>query len=301
VPPSPACCWLGPSCRSAAALIRPGPGRAVAYVDWEQQEFGIAAALSGDAAMEDAYGSGDPYLAFARQAGAVPPDATKQTHGLTRDLFKTCALAVQYGMGERSLAQRIGQSPARARELLALHRQTYPAYWRWSDAAQDFAMLHGYLETVFGWRVHIGPDANPRSIRNFPMQANGAEMLRLACCLATERGIHVCAPVHDALLIEADADAIDGAVAETQTAMREAGELVLAGFPLRTDAKVVRHPERYADDRGRRMWETVWGLIESAGGPDTPRAGATPCAAGTPRACATGVLTPAEPPSSLLS
>ena len=33
------------------------------------------------------------------------------------------------------------------------------------------------------------------------MQANGAEMLRLACCLATERGIEVCAPVHDAVLI----------------------------------------------------------------------------------------------------
>ncbi len=25
-----------------------------------------------------------------------------------------------------------------------------------------------------------GPDANPRSLANFPMQANGAEMLRLA-------------------------------------------------------------------------------------------------------------------------
>ena len=35
------------------------------------------------------------------------------------------------------------------------------------------------------------------------MQANGAEMLRLACCFATERGVRVCAPVHDAILIEA--------------------------------------------------------------------------------------------------
>ena len=61
-------------------LIRPGPGTALAYVDYEQQEFGIAAALSGDPAMMDAYRSGDPYLAFARQAGAVPAEATKQTH-----------------------------------------------------------------------------------------------------------------------------------------------------------------------------------------------------------------------------
>jgi hypothetical protein len=258
-------------------LIRPAPGRAVAYVDWEQQEFGIAPALAGDAAMQDAYRSGDPYLTFAKQAGAVPPDATKQTHGPIRDLFKICALAVQYGMGELSLAQRIGQSPARARELLALHRQTYPAYWRWSESAVNHAMLLGGLHTVFGWRVHVGSDANSRSLANFPMQANGAEMLRLACCLATERGIQVCAPVHDALLIEADDGAIDAAVADTQRAMCEASELVLPGFPLRTDAKIVRYSDRYLDERGRRKKETVWKLIaEEETGRDTPGRIATP-------------------------
>jgi len=41
-------------------LIKPAAGMAVAYVDWEQQEFGIAVALSGDRAMADAYASGDP-------------------------------------------------------------------------------------------------------------------------------------------------------------------------------------------------------------------------------------------------
>jgi DNA polymerase I len=74
-------------------LIQPPPGHGVAYVDWSQQEFGIAAALSGDAAMQAAYSSGDPYLTFAKQAGAVPPDATKESHKLERELFKTCALA----------------------------------------------------------------------------------------------------------------------------------------------------------------------------------------------------------------
>jgi hypothetical protein len=90
-------------------------------------------------------------------------------------------------------AGRIGQPPIRARELLRLHRQTYYEFWRWSDAAVDHAMLTGGLHTVFGWRVQVPAQANDRSLRNFPMQANGAEMLRLACCLATERGIEACA------------------------------------------------------------------------------------------------------------
>ena len=87
-----------------------------------------------------------------------------------------------------TLARRIGQPPIVARDLLRAHRETFSKFWRWSDAAVDHAMLTGALHTVFGWHVHVGENPNPRSLRNFPMQANGAEMLRLACCLATERG-----------------------------------------------------------------------------------------------------------------
>jgi hypothetical protein len=244
------------------SLIRSAPGRAVAYVDWSQQELAIAAALSGDAAMMDAYRSGDFYLTFAKMAGAVPADATKQTHAAEREHFKTVALGVLYGLSADGLARKLAVPPCRGRELLDRHRRTFRHFWEWSDWIEMEAMLTGRLRTVFGWTVHVGPDANPRSLRNFPMQANGAEMLRLACCLATERGISVCAPVHDALLVEADADAIDAVVDRTQEAMREASELVLPGFALRTDAKIVRWPDRYLDERGRRLWETVCRLLE---------------------------------------
>ncbi len=97
------------------------------------------------------------------------------------------------------------------------------------------------------------------------MQANGAEMLRLACCFATERGIRVCAPVHDALLIEAPLDDLGGAVAATQGAMEDASRLVLAGFPLRADASLVRSPDRYTDPRGQRMWDSVWEIVAELG------------------------------------
>ena len=155
-------------------------------------------------------------------------------------------------MGPESLSRSLDQPTGDARELLRLHRQTYPVFWRWSEAAVNHAMLRGWLQTVFGWRVQVGPRANPRSLANFPMQANGAEMLRLACCLATECGVIVCAPVHDALLVEGPADEIQGVVAETQRVMVEASRVVLSGFELRSDAKVVSHPDRYTDPRGER-------------------------------------------------
>jgi hypothetical protein len=244
------------------SLIKPEPSTALAYVDYEQQEFGIAAALSGDKAMQAAYLSGDPYLAFAKQAGAAPPSATKQSHPSQRALFKACILAVQYGMGAQSLAQRIDQPEVVARDLLRQHRETYAAYWRWSQAAVDFAMLRGQLHTVLGWRMNVGPNSNARSLANFPMQANGAEMLRLACCTATESGLSLCAPVHDAFLIEAPVSEIDAAVAAMESAMAEASEVVLGGFRLRTNLEAtVFHPDRYMDDRGRQMWEIVMSIL----------------------------------------
>ena len=252
-------------------LIRPAPGYGLAYLDWSQQEFGIAAALSGDPHMMAAYGSGDPYLEFAIQAGAVPASATRDTHPMIREQFKTCALAVQYGMGAESLGVRIGQPTSQARELLTLHHQTYRTFWQWSDASLDCAYLHGSLSTTFGWTVHVAPRANPRSIRNFPMQANGAEMLRLACCFATEGGIRVCAPVHDALLIEAPLGDLECAVATTLSAMERASCVVLDRFPLRAAASLIRFPDRYADPRGQRMWDTVWDILAELDGGGVPR------------------------------
>ena len=96
------------------------------------------------------------------------------------------------------------------------------------------------------------------------MQANGAEMLRLACCLGTEWGIEICAPVHDAVLIIAPLERLCADVARMQDAMREASRIVLDGFELRTDAILVRHPDRFMDERGIVMWQRVMTLLGRA-------------------------------------
>jgi hypothetical protein len=243
------------------SLIRPEPGRALAYVDFSSQEMGIAAALSGDGALIDAYQSGDIYLSFAKRAGLAPADATKATHGELRDRCKAAVLGTLYGMGPETLARRIGRPPCEARELLRLHRGSYPRFWRWSDDTVASAVLNGRTQTVFGWRLQVGAEFNARSLMNFPMQANGAEMMRLAASLATERGIAVCAPVHDAFLIEAPVERIEGAVEELQSCMRDASRIVLGSLELGSDAVLVRWPERYRDKRGTVMWETVTKLV----------------------------------------
>jgi hypothetical protein len=246
------------------SLIKPCEGMALAYIDWKSQEIAIAAALSGDTALSDAVQSGDVYLAFAKMARLAPPDATAETHGRVRDMCKACVLGINYGMGARALALRTGLSERASADLIERFEQTFPRFVEWLEEVLAQAQLHGYLSTRLGWTLKTAPQHRPTSQRNFPMQANGNELLRLACILATERGVRVCAPVHDAVLIEADEARIDEAVAEMRAAMDEASRTLLGGLAVRTTAEIVRWPARYVDaKRGKEMWARVMGLLET--------------------------------------
>ena len=243
-------------------LIKPSPGFGVAYIDWASQEFAIAAVLSGDPAMLAAYESGDPYLEFAKKANVVPLDGTRKTHEKERELFKQCALGVSYGMEEQSLALRIDRHLLIARSLLRHHREIFRRFWEWSDNRVRRTMFMNVTYTVFGWKYHVTADPNVRSIRNFPMQATAAEILRLACCLGTEAEIRICAPVHDAVLIEAPLERLDEDIARMRGFMDQASAIVLDGFKLRTEYVAVRYPDRYMDEaRGRPFWDTVMSLL----------------------------------------
>jgi hypothetical protein len=247
-------------------LIKPPPGHGVAYIDWSQQEFGGQAALSGDRKMLAAYDSGQPYVDLAIQAGMAPANATKKTHKPLHEMFKRCALGINYGMGETSLAAYIGKPVPVARDLRRAFLRTFKAANAWADAAVDHAVLHGSIHTVFGWTLHTAAGFNPRSLRNFPMQANASEMLRLACCFGSERGVEICAPVHDALLICAPLDRLEHVIAVMREAMAEASRIVLGGFELRTDVHRVDYPDRFQDERGERMWRAVMELIAKCAG-----------------------------------
>ena len=158
--------WL---CSWLRGLIMPEPGRALALLDYRQQEFGIGAALSEDSAMQAAYRTGDPYLTFGKQAGLIPSDATRESHPGERERFKACLLGVQYGMGHGSLAKKVGGPPWLGRELLELHQRTYREFWEWSDAVENHALLHRRLRSAFGWDIYVGQEPNTRSLRNFPL------------------------------------------------------------------------------------------------------------------------------------
>lgn len=74
--------------------------------------------------------------------------------------------------------------------------------------------------------------------------------------------LNVLAPVHDAILIEADLDCIQEVVKITQQALAEASEIILDGFTLRSSANIVCYPDRYVDERGRATFERIISILE---------------------------------------
>jgi hypothetical protein len=111
--------------------------------------------------------------------------------------------------------------------------------------------------------MNIQSDLNPRSLRNFPMQANASELLRIACILMVENGITLCAPVHDAVLIQASDDLIEEHVAIGQTCMRLASQKMLSGFALSSEAVIIRHPQRFLDDGATEFWQRVITILQA--------------------------------------
>jgi hypothetical protein len=249
------------------SLIKPGPGQAAAYVDWSSMEFGIAARLSNDPLMLEFYRNGDPYLSFAKRVGAAPLDATKRTHEHLRDRYKTGLLSIQYGVRSETLASRLGISTFAAHEMIGQHHEIFSVYWRWVDDWIAHVLDTGVMWTPLGWECRTGiTEFNERSIGNFPVQATGADILRVACILATRHDLKLIGQVHDALLIEAPIECIEADVALLQELMRRASRIVLNTSPndpfeLRTDATIVRYPDRYSDPRGVKIWANVLDLL----------------------------------------
>jgi DNA polymerase-1 len=281
-------------------LIKPERGRVVIISDYSQQEFGVGAGLSRDMAMQRAYDSGDSYLGFAVEAKAItavevqhylrrqktrktgrdlPFDATDKAVHTVRELYKPVVLGIQYDRTEIGLAAALDLQPIEARRLIDQSHKAFPQFWAWSDARVNYALAHRQTATVLGWTLHLPPERveeidgrvriklpNARSVRNFAFQANSAEMTRLATRMAFERasecGLRVLMTMHDAIAAEADEANSLAALAILEACMVEASRIILGGFALRVDSKIIGYPNRYSDPRGETMWREVMMLLD---------------------------------------
>lgn len=247
------------------SLVKPPEGYAFVNADWSSQEIGIAAYLSGDANMKAVYQAAvdgqDVYMKFAELAGLVPVGARREDHELMRSRAKVTFLASNYGAAAGTIADKLKVSKAEASRLLRIYADTFSQYVNWGRDIQNFAFQRGELQTRWGWRRLIGPDPtrrsglpNPRSILNWPVQATGAELMRMAAILCVENGLRICGTVHDSLMLVAPLELADEHAAALKTIMIDVTETAL-GMPSAVDLTIARYPDRYFDEDGRADWE----------------------------------------------
>ena len=244
------------------------PDKIGLYLDWRTQEVGIAAALSNDPVLMADYRGGDVYYSLARSSGLTAdpdPKHWKDNNQDMRQRMKALQLGINYGMGVPSLAKGLDRHPLIASALIENHRRVHPRFWEWRDQQVQNAMLERQIETVWGWPLHITTSPNKRTLYNFPMQGNGAEMLRLAAWRLCEVGLVPCMLVHDGILFELDNDE---QVEQAIEIMRSAGREVCNGFEIGVDVdKKLIGGARYYDKRPKaiEMWATIIDTLADIG------------------------------------
>ena len=179
--------------------------------------------------------------------------------------MKPLQLGINYGVGVPSLARGLDRHPLIASGIIEAHRRTYPRFWRWRDEMVLSAMLNRRIESVFGWPLRITTSPNRRAIYNFPMQAGGAEMLRLAACRLCEARIVPAMLIHDGILLELENfEQLEHA----KEIMRGAGRDTCDGLEIGVDVdQKLENGARYRDKRpmAKKMWKTMMRTLQEIG------------------------------------
>lgn len=192
-------------------LVEPPPGKAMCSIDYGSEEFFLSALMSNDPDMINAYLSGDVYFYFAKQAGAVPPDAKREDYEDIRNLFKATVLGISYLMSKYGLATKltndtgIFHDPDKAQEMIDKFYDVFYVFYGWQIDAINEYNEGNFIKLPCGW--YMWPDnENFRSAANCPVQGFGASVMRKADKLAYDKGLYVPFTLHDALTIEYDKD-----------------------------------------------------------------------------------------------
>jgi DNA polymerase-1 len=226
----------------------PEPGYRMLAADYSQIELRIMAHLSGDERLLAAFAAGqDIHRATAAEIHGLQPEAVSSEQ---RRSAKAINFGLIYGMSAFGLARQLGIERGVAQEYVDLYFARYPGVREFMDRIRVQAAADRYVETLFGRRLYLTNinhsnnqlrSAAERTAINAPMQGTAADIIKRAM-IQTDHWIRTEQPpvrmimqVHDELVFEVEADAVDDASDRIKTIMQGAAELKV---PLIVDAGV---------------------------------------------------------------
>ena len=253
--------WGAP--RYIRTIIHPDKDKIIVSADYKSQEPHIQANLSDDKNMKAALATGDIYIATAKLAKAIPDNATDKTHPVERQIYKTSFLAIGYGQEAHGLAVKLGVP---FYEAATIHRSiidAYSTYHEWADRWILKGMQRGYFKTMYGWNRYLTfkDNINPRSLKNWPIQSHGSEMIRHASIAADDAGFEISMCVHDALVVHMDKKGSEDKIKTLVKLMGDASEKII-NFRIPVDVNVIeKHYFQKSPDKEK--WEAFHNRIIS--------------------------------------
>ncbi|WP_230970680.1 DNA polymerase I [Nitrogeniibacter aestuarii] len=172
--------------RIRAAFIAP-QGHRIVSADYSQIELRIMAHLSGDKGLLKAFAEGeDVHRATASEIFGVTPIEVSNDQ---RRYAKVINFGLIYGMSAHGLAKNLDIERSAAANYIDRYFARYPGVADYMARTRAEAADKGYVETVFGRRLHL-PDIHARQAGrrqgaeraaiNAPMQGTAADLIKLA-------------------------------------------------------------------------------------------------------------------------
>ncbi|RMD79623.1 MAG: DNA polymerase I [Gammaproteobacteria bacterium] len=224
--------------RIRQAFVAP-PGHLLLAADYSQIELRILAHLSGDEGLRRAFAEGrDIHTATAAELFGVAPEAVTPEQ---RRSAKAINFGLVYGMSAFGLARQLGIPQEQAQAYMERYFARYPGVPALMEALREQARRQGYVETLFGRRLHL-PDIHARqqarrqyaerAAINAPMQGTAADiikraMIRLDAWAREREGVRMIMQVHDELVFEVREELAEEAARTVAGAMAEAAELAV--------------------------------------------------------------------------
>lgn len=223
---------LGKNIRTAFIADK---GNQLISADYSQFELRIAAALSGDKNMIDAFNrDADIHVETAAELYDIPPEKVTKSQ---RSSVKEVNFGIMYGLGPHALSQSTGMSFGEARQFIARYFEIRPELKNYIARVRSQAEKQGYVETLLGRRrptpdIHssnfIVREAAYRAAVNMPFQGTAADIMKLAMVQLAEKlpkTAKMLLQIHDSLIIEAPEKESEAVGKIVKTTMEQAYKL----------------------------------------------------------------------------
>ncbi len=233
-------------------------GAQLISADYSQIELRVLAHIADIPQLKKAFADGlDIHAMTASEMFGVP---VKDMPSETRRRAKAINFGIIYGISAFGLANQLGISRQEAGDYIATYFQRFPGIRDYMERTKKFARESGYVETVFGRRIHY-PEINTKnpSMRGFleraainaPIQGSAADiirraMIRMPGALADASLAHttMLLQVHDELIFEVRDGEVEKALPVVREVMETAAEpAVKFSVPIHVDAKAAANWE----------------------------------------------------------